>query len=391
MTRILYLVHDLDDPATERRASMLQTGGADVDLVGFRRGTSPLARKAKVLGRTYNGKFLQRGWSALRVIGQARQLARDHQPDAILVRSFEMLPLARRIQAVSPRHRTPRIIYEVLDVHHLMLGRGVVSATLRSIERRLCRKVDRVLVSSMRFNAEYLRRYDQIGAPPLLVENKVWNAGAVNSPPRGAAAPRSDPDSITIGWFGILRCTASLRCLDALCRHSDGRIKLILRGRPALDSIPDFHQTVQNNPHMAFYGAYSYPDDLPRIYGEVDIAWLIDRMDAGANSDWLLPNRLYESCAHGVVPLALAQTETGHYLQRAGIGLQLPALDVASVIDLLSRVDDRALAGLRAQVTAKRPSTWRVTQADCERLVDVLAGRQHAAPVIPLRKAELAG
>lgn len=391
MTRILYLVHDLDDPATERRASMLHTGGADVDLVGFRRGTAPLGRRARVLGRTYNGRFLQRGWSALRVIGQARLLARDYQPDAILVRSFEMLPLARRIQSVSPPGKTPRIIYEVLDVHHLMLGDGFASATLRFIERRLCRNVDRVLVSSMRFNTEYLERFNQIGAPPLLIENKVWDPATITSSPRTATTTQPDPDTITIGWFGILRCAASLRCLDALCRHGDGRIKLVLRGRPALDSIPAFHQTVQNNPHISFHGAYTYPDDLPRIYGEVDIAWLIDRMDAGANSDWLLPNRLYESCAHGVVPLALAQTETGQYLKRAGIGLLLPALDVDSVIDLLTDVDRRSLARLHAQVAAKKPSTWRVTQGDCERLVDVLAGRQQAASVIPLHKAELAG
>ena len=88
MTKILYLVHDLDDPATERRRSMLQAGRAEVRLVGFRRGTSPLKHPATVLGRTYNGKFLQRTWSALRVLSQAKAILRSGHPDAILVRSF---------------------------------------------------------------------------------------------------------------------------------------------------------------------------------------------------------------------------------------------------------------------------------------------------------------
>lgn len=391
MTKILYLVHDLDDPATGRRRSMLQAGGADVRLVGFRRGTTPLKQPATVLGQTYNGRFLQRGWSALRVLTQARKIARSYKPDAILVRSFEMLPLARRIQSLSEPGQRPRIVYEVLDVHRLMIGDGIVASTLRTMERRLCRKVDRVIVSSMRFNEEYLRRYDQIGSPPLLIENKVWDPTQLHSMSSTPAAPQSAPGTITIGWFGILRCAESLRCLDALCRHGEGRFKLVLRGRPALDSVPDFHATVQQNPHISFHGAYTYPDDLPHIYGEIDIAWLIDRMDAGANSDWLLPNRLYESGAHGAVPLALEHTETGQYLKRAGLGLLLPNLDTQSVIDRLAWLNHSTLTLLRGQVRAKSASTWRVTQKECEKLVDILAGRQGTGSVIPIHAAELAG
>jgi succinoglycan biosynthesis protein ExoL len=391
MTKILYLVHDLDDPATGRRRRMLQAGGAEVTLVGFRRGTGPLRQPATVLGRTYNGRFLQRAWSALRVLTQAKTILRGVHPDAILVRSFEMLPLARKIQSLCPPGQRPRMVYEVLDVHRLMLGDGPVATTLRALERRLCRKVDRVIISSMRFNDEYLHRYDQIGSAPLLIENKLWDPTRLHSPPITPAALRSTLGTITIGWFGILRCAQSLRCLDTLCRHGEGRFKLVLRGRPALESVPDFHATVQQNPHISFHGAYNYPDDLPHIYGQIDIAWLVDRMDAGANSDWLLPNRLYESGAHGTVAMALKETETGQYLRRAGLGLLLPDLDPQHVIDCLEQLDDSRLAKLRGKVLAIRPSTWRVTQKDCERLVDVLAGRPRTASVVPPHAAELAG
>jgi len=391
MTKILYLVLDLDDPATGRRRSMLQASGADVRLVGFRRGTRPLRKPVTVLGRTYNGKFLQRAWSALRVLTQAKAMLRGGHPDAILVRSFEMLPLARKIQSLAEPGQTPRIIYEVLDVHRLMLGNGPVAATLRAVERRLCRNVDRVIVSSMRFNDEYLRRYNQIASPPLLIENKVWDPRRLDTTPSTPAAPQTAPGTITIGWFGILRCAQSLRCLDALCHHGEGRFKLVLRGRPALESVPDFHATVQQNPHISFHGSYTYPDDLPHIYAEVDIAWLVDRMDAGANSDWLLPNRLYESGAHGAVAMALEQTETGQYLKRAGLGLLLPNLEPQSVIDRLAQIDDSTLTALRGHVLAQPGSRWRVTQTDCEKLVDIMAGRHGTASVIPLHRAELAG
>lgn len=391
MTRILYLVHDLDDPATGRRVSMLETGGAVVDLAGFRRGTAPLARPARVLAQTYNGRFVQRAWSAAQVLRHAKQIAQGDAPDVILVRSLEMLPLAQRVRTLFGHGRRPRLIYEVLDVHRLMVGTGAVSSAMRFVERRLCRNVDRVVVSSMRFRDEYLHRYQQIGSVPILVENKFWDPSQAETAPPASPLKCPADRPLTIGWFGILRCAASLRCLDEVCRRADGRIKLVLRGKPALDSIPGFHRIVQANPHIAFLGPYTYPDDLPHIYGEIDIAWLIDRMDAGANSDWLLPNRLYESGAHGVVPLALQGTETGHYLSRAGLGLLVSALDADHVSACLDGVNHARLGRLRAQVAGKGAAAWRMTHADCVRLVDVLAGRRATAADAGPQVVELAG
>jgi succinoglycan biosynthesis protein ExoL len=61
MLRVLYLVHDLCDPAVRRRVAMLRAGGADVTLAGFRRtpDISPeLERLSPIdLGRTRDGRF----------------------------------------------------------------------------------------------------------------------------------------------------------------------------------------------------------------------------------------------------------------------------------------------------------------------------------------------
>lgn len=395
MTRVLYLAHDLDDAATWRRVGMLEAGGATVEVAGFRRATDPLGHAATVLGQTRAGHFLHRGLSALRLLLTGGDLARGQAPDVILARNLEMLPLARRLQARAPRDRRPRLVYEVLDVHRLLTGPGARASALRVIERRLCRTVDAVLISSRRFDDEHFRRYGQTAAPRLLVENKVWDPLAPDPVPLAPRAARPHGAPLVIGWFGILRCAASLRCLDALTRLAQGRLRVVMRGRPALDALPDFHKTVDANPFLEFHGAYRYPDDLPRIYGGIDIAWLIDRFDAGANSDWLLPNRLYESCAHGAVPLGLNGTETGNDLTRRGLGLVLPELQPERLAALLAEVDAPRLAALRAQIAARDPAEWRTTHGDCVRLVERLAGRAvpqaRAGRPDPLDPLELAG
>ncbi|TIW13849.1 MAG: glycosyl transferase family 1, partial [Mesorhizobium sp.] len=43
MLHVLYLVHDVSDPAVRRRIIMLKAGGAQVTLAGFRRIASPVA------------------------------------------------------------------------------------------------------------------------------------------------------------------------------------------------------------------------------------------------------------------------------------------------------------------------------------------------------------
>lgn len=389
-TRILYLSHDLDDPATWRRVSMLEAGGARVDVAGFRRRATALGREATVLGQTKNGAFLHRAFSALQPLVRRMTLPGEGTHDVILARNLEMLPLAHRIRRRSAG-RPPRLVYEVLDIHRLLVGRGVVPSMLRAIERGLARGVAQIVVSSPRFETEYFRPHGQLSAPALLVENKIWCPDTTDLPIARPRELRSENGPLVIGWFGILRCAQSLRCLDALCHAAEGRVRLVLRGRPARDALPEFDRIVAENPHIEFHGAYRYPEDLPKIYAGVDLAWLVDRFDVGANSDWLLPNRLYESCGYGAVPIGLSGTEAGAYLARRGLGLSLPALTPGTLAAMLANIDRAGLTAMRARIEAVSSDEWHSTRQDCVRLVRELAGGNDSAPPAPVPSSEDAG
>jgi succinoglycan biosynthesis protein ExoL len=212
-----------------------------------------------------------------------------------------------------------------------------------------------------------------IGAGRLrLVENKVLPATEAPLPP---APPLPVEGPLAIGWFGILRCRWSLHVLDALTRGAPGRYRVHLRGRPALDAVPDFHEVVAANPDLGYGGAYRNPEDLSAIYGEVAVTWMVDRFDAGLNSDWLLPNRLYEGGAQGRVPLALAGTEVAAELGRKGIGLVLPRPDAAAAAELLAPLDAPALRRLGEAVRRVPPSAWTASAQECRDLLDDVLGR----------------
>ncbi len=87
-----------------------------------------------------------------------------------------------------------------------------------------------------------------------------------------------------------------------------------------------FAATIAACPGMSYGGPYDRARELPALYGDVHFTWAMDFFEAGANSDWLLPNRLYEGGLHGAVPLALDGVETGRWLaaRHAGVLLDEP-------------------------------------------------------------------
>lgn len=102
----------------------------------------------------------------------------------------------------------------------------------------------------------------------------------------------------------------------------NGKIEIIIRGRPSPKVFPRFAELVQNSPYISYKGEYSHAD-LAAIYKEVHFCWAINYYQAGLNSAWLLPNRIYESSFFGAVSIALMGVETANWLKSHGSGVVL--------------------------------------------------------------------
>jgi succinoglycan biosynthesis protein ExoL len=377
---VLYLVHDLSDPAVRRRVTMFRAGGASVTLAGFRRDKAVvpgLAAPAPIeLGRTADGRFTQRLAAVAKAgLSLGSRLKGVPKPDVIVARNLEMLALAKRANALFAGE-VP-VAYECLDIHRLLLGEGMISRAMRAAERSLGRDAALLMTSSPAFMREYFHRFGQIDAPAMLLENKVLELDAASGPHERASASAAGEPWV-IGWFGALRCRKSLALLAAFARSMDGRFEIVLRGRPAYSEFADFDGFVDGEPHMRFEGAYRNPEDLSAIYGEVHFTWAIDFFEEGLNSAWLLPNRLYEGCRHGAVPIAMRATETGRFLAERGLGVLLD--DAGQLTASLEGLTSEGHAAARAKILAEDRSTWIADLGDCRALVDRLKTLAAAAP-----------
>ena len=355
--KIGYIVHDLADDAVHRRVRMLQSFG-DVTVLGFRRSDNPVPDIAGLvpidLGRTIDARFGQRVAAVLHAAATMRRWQEHLRHANILIaRQLEVLCLAAVLRnRVAPE---APLVFECLDIHRLMLDEHLVGIALRSLERRLLSSCALLMVSSPAFLANHFARYGAAVPQALLLENKVQAddvpADVVARLPRLRAGGPPPGPPWRIGWFGVIRCRRSLQLLTELATRLPNQIEVVIRGRPKRNVIPDFDALVAATPGCRFLGEYDRHTDLPAIYSDVHFAWAIDFYEAGRNSDWLLPNRLYEGALYGAVPLALAAVETGRWLTAHRCGVCLPDGADRPLADSLwehfRRLDADAYAGMR--------------------------------------------
>ena len=370
MTRIAYLVHDLADAQVKRRVQMLLAAGAELQVGGFQRsaGVVPeLGAPATSFGVTLNGKLAHRALSVLRLLARSEPVRRVVQDaDVVIARTLEMLILAHG--AVRGSVRRPRIVYECLDVHRSLSGSRLPHRLFRGLERRLIAASDLLITSSPRFITEHFERDGPLAIPYAIVENKVLALGDPPVPQRDIAA---GPPWI-IGWFGMLRCRKSLGMIEQIVAAGQGRIGLLVAGKPSYNEMPDFDARIAAIEGARFTGAYT-ADDLAALYGQTHFAWSIDFMEEGQNSAWLLPNRLYEATAYGAVPIALEAVETGNWLRERNIGLVIadPVRDVPAALHALDAEDyvtmQTALASLPREMLI-------FDRSDSDRLLELVRG-----------------
>lgn len=390
MLQILYFAQDLADPAVRRRILMLTAGGARVTLAGFRRGANALAAIEGIepieLGTTRDGRFVQRVAAITKAcLSLPAKLRAVGRPDLIIARNLDMLAVANK--AVGMFGGDVPVVYECLDIHRLLLRQDLAGRAMRASEAYLGRNARQLITSSPAFVEHYFRPLSGLDTPVMLLENKVLELG---DGPRVSPTASPRPDGPwRIGWFGALRCRKSLELLSAFSRRMEGRYEIVLRGRPAYSEFDDFDGFIRNEPHMTFHGPYRSPEDLGAIYDEVDFTWAIDFFEEGQNSKWLLPNRLYEGCRYGRVPIAMRGTETARFLAVRGLGFLLDEAEPENLVSLLGAVNADRYVDASGRVAACNSDTWIFGRNDCENLVRRLSAIASTAlePATPLSHA----
>lgn len=371
MSWVVYFAQDLADAAVARRIRMLRAGGAEVRLFGFHRSEPPVREVEGVaavdLGRTFDGRLANRIAVVARCSLSAQRMEADIRwADALLARNLDMATIAdaARIWTFS----RVRLVYECLDIHGAVSGRRVSSKLLRSWERHILRRSAALIVSSDAFIAHHFTTLGVELPSVIVAENKRVLLEERATRPKLKSL---DGPPWKIGWFGNLRCARSFSILLALARRHPKLIEIELRGLPTYDVQGLIAQHLPQT-NMRFSGPY-VQSDLASMYQSCHLTWGIDYWQQGANSDWLLPNRLYEGGYYNCPVIALAQTETACWLEKRGAGLIVSDPDVELDALIANMASPRYLE-LQRSAAAIPTDDLVYTPEDCRRFAARVTG-----------------
>lgn len=349
MTRIAFFGHDAADAAVRRRVQGFRDDGLEVAGFTMRRRDDVQVDWENIdLGRTFDGDYRQR----IRSIFTGARRAADAldllaSADVIYARNLDMLATA----FLAKRHaglKTP-VIYEALDVHRLLTRKDLIGLALRRIEGALLRKTKRLVVSSPGFLENYYEVRHRGQYTPYLIENRLA-AGAEYGPrPKRDDTLSKPTEPLRIGWVGRLRCARSLGLLTELARQLGPQVRIVMHGIASPEEVPDFDQQIQGLENVEFQGRYRAPEDLARIYGGLDLVWAGDFMEAGYNSVWLLPNRIYEGGYYAVPSIAPEGTQTAKWINARAAGFTVSENLACTLPGLV-----RALIADRGSIAVKR-------------------------------------
>ena len=338
---------DIAEASQIRRIRTILSLGHNVHSFTMRRGNMNTGFQADWpnthLFNTANEKLWRRvaviGASVVKMIGHR---ARLRSADVLVARNLDMLAIAALARWIANARHVP-LIYECLDIHGALCGRGLKARMMRWMERRLLARVQMLAVSSPGFIRNYFKPVQGYTGSWTLWENKLAAGVALPPRPRHRVMPAFD-HSLRIGWVGTIRCAPSLLILSDLARRMGDRIEIEIHGVVHRHVLPDFDDIIASCPNMTYHGAYDYPADLAKVYTGIDLVWTQDLWQPGTNSDWLLPNRIYEASWAGCPSIAVAGTETGHRVSRDALGWVVDAANADAVQSLLEELDRRQIA-----------------------------------------------
>ncbi len=319
MMKIGFFAHDAQDAAVLRRVRAFEQAGFDVTGFSMRRAARAEDCWSKIdLGRTYHGRFahrMQQVYKGVRIAATHRDLLSSC--DVIYARNLDMLLCAHR--ALTKCGLAKPLVYECLDIHRLMHRPDIIGAAMRRLERRLLAETSLLVVSSPAFLRGYFEIRHTGFYSARLVENRIAGGAGLAVRPTHKR-PISSP--LRIGWMGVLRCRRSLSLMEALAQRFGAEVEIHLHGMVDI-ALSDFDQRIARHENLHFHGAYRSPQDLSKLYESIDVVWAGDFHDAGFNSKWLLPNRIYEGGYFATPAIAPADCETGRWLEERNIGFTL--------------------------------------------------------------------
>ncbi len=337
--RILTVLPVLGQPRDSKRIDMLVSLGFDVSVAAFNRayhsGRVP-SRPTQIIGTISHGKYLQRIGRLITALPKLRRAMRDR--DIVYASSPDMALLAM----IAGVFMGKKFILEVGDVREIQTAEGLKGRLVRIVDRVLTNRCSLLVVTAVGFLDNYYRNWLRSDVPAIVVENKI-EASLTSARPEAVRGnlPQGRPfidRPLRIGYFGLLRCQWTWDVLKAFALKHPKDVEIVMAGYPMEPA--DIAEQAKSIPNVIYSGEYKSPNDLPTLYGAVDLVWACYKFIGPRdwNLKWARPNRFYESCYFGRPLISRLGSSDSKEVDRLKIGFNIQTHEISDVIAELDSI-----------------------------------------------------
>jgi succinoglycan biosynthesis protein ExoL len=249
------------------------------------------------------------------------KIFRIERPVIIHAEHLDMLFVAYLYKLIHDSN--VKIVYEVADLHQILYGDSrrmkhrITRFLFRSIEKLLCKKVDRLIVTSPFFWDDYFKGF-------FPKNNTIYMA---NAPERSIFESKKIESKfdkkLTIGFIGAVRYFDQLRILIDAIKGIDAVDVFIAGDGKDYEAIKEYVQDIEQ---VVLYGSYDYDKEIAKLYERIDVVYSVYDIKS-KNVRVALPNRLYEAIVTERPIIVAKGTRLADVVIELGVGFAVDSQD----------------------------------------------------------------
>ena len=301
------------------RNMLLQPEGKEyqVHILKYKAGNDPVKRMLPYM------KFFR----------NAKRMLKEIAPKLIHVQGLDMLKIAVTYKKSAPY--PVRIIYEVADIHRLIasnprsIGRKVIKQYLLFEDRRCCRDIDLLVVTSPKHVDTYFGNFIERDRILCMPNVPVLSAFAGYH-----KKPLCNP--LVIGYIGSVRYKKQMHnLLDAA---KECGLKVMIAGfeiEPA-----EIEARCKNIEEVEWIGRFDFDTQIADLYSKCNLIYSVYDADI-ENVRIALPNKLYESIYCRIPIIVAKNTYLAQVVEEWGVGVAVDHREPEELTAVLHKFADQ--------------------------------------------------
>lgn len=324
--RINFIMNSTSDSHANKRINEFIRSGYDVKVFGFERDNNiKYNNNAVVIGHFSNALSYKKRIKIY--IKGLRRLFKEYSNDDTLW-YYQGLDVALFATLLN---KNKRYIYEECDLVHTNIRNKFLRNLFEKADKHIIRNAYKTIMTSEGFLVFHYGCVDNAPKNIVIIPNKLsLEISHINE----ISPIPFNNKKIRFAFVGGLRYRALISIADIISRnypnhefHFYGFVSPI---------IPE--KVLPQRANVFYHGAYKSPNDLPKIYSNVDV--LISTYDTqSTNVRYAEPNKLYESVYFKRPIVVSSNTFLADKVKRMGIGYEVDAFDEKEVKALVKEIE----------------------------------------------------